>query len=203
MTDPTAEDGRPAFPPPFSERGASGTAYPEGSRKLFGEHEIRRAVSRLGGDVRSAYEGQELTVVAVLHGAMVFTADLIRELDMPVFLETVTASSYRGEATRPGDLEVRMESAAHLRGRHVLLVDDILDTGRTLCWLRSELERYEPHSLRIAALLDKPSRRVEPVRADFVGFEIPDEFVVGYGLDYDGRYRNLPDILALNSGGHD
>lgn len=166
-------------------------------KMLFRGGAIAREVARLGREVRAAYGHREITVVTVLHGALVFTADLIRELDMPLRLETVTASSYRGQTTRPNELDVRVTSMEHLAGRDVLVVDDILDTGRTLARVTEDLLRFDPSSLRIAVLLDKPSRREVPVRADFVGFEIPDLFVVGYGLDYDGRFRNLPDILAL------
>ena len=174
-----------------------------GSRTLLNPVELHKAVSHIGRQINEHYGEQELTVVAVLHGAIVFTADLIRELRMPVRLETVTASSYRKDARRPGDLVVRMEEKQHLRGRHVLLVDDILDTGNTLSRLREDIAAFEPASLRIAVLLDKPSRRETDVTADFAGHEIPDLFVVGYGLDLDGRYRNLPQILALQAEGSD
>ena len=174
-----------------------------GSRTLLNPVELHKAVSHIGRQINEHYGEEELTVVAVLHGAIVFTADLIRELRMPVRLETVTASSYRRDARRPGDLVVRMEEKQHLRGRHVLLVDDILDTGNTLARLREDIASFEPASLRIAVLLDKPSRRETDVSADFAGHEIPDLFVVGYGLDLDGRYRNLPQILALQPEGGD
>ncbi|MCB9898734.1 MAG: hypoxanthine phosphoribosyltransferase [Planctomycetes bacterium] len=167
---------------------------------LFRGGHIAREVARLGREVRAVYGMGEITVVTVLHGALVFTADLIRELDMPVRLETVTASSYRGQTTRPNELDVRVTSLEHLKGKDVLVVDDILDTGNTLSRVTRDLQRFEPRSTRIAVLLDKPSRREVAVTADFVGFEIPDLFVIGYGLDYDGRYRNLPDILALDPG---
>ncbi|GJM21418.1 MAG: hypoxanthine phosphoribosyltransferase [Planctomycetota bacterium] len=168
-----------------------------GATTLLDPVELHKAVSHVGRQINDYYGEKELTVVAVLHGAIVFTADLIRELRMPVRIETVTASSYHRDARRPGDLVVRMEEKQHLRGRHVLLVDDILDTGGTLSRLREEIAAFEPASLRIAVLLDKPSRREVDVHADFAGHEIPDLFVVGYGLDLDGRYRNLPQILAL------
>ena len=187
----------PSMPDASSPRTRGAADLPAGARVLFDRDAIRAAVDRLGADVRATYGDDPLTVVAVLHGALVFTADLIRRLDMPVQLETVTARSYRGDATTPGDLELRLEDAAHLTGRHVLVVDDILDTGRTLARLTTALETHRPASLRRAVLLDKPSRRVEPVTAEFVGLEVPDLFVVGYGLDHDGRWRNLPDIHAL------
>lgn len=171
--------------------------YPTPSQLLYGGPEIAATVYRMGRDIRSVYGQEDLTVVAVLHGAIVFCADLIRQLDMPLRLETVSARSYRGDATTPGDLAVQFDCADALHDRHVLLVEDILDTGRTLSRLKQEVSDCAPRSLRIATLLDKPSRRIVPLEADFVGFQIPDLFVVGYGLDHDGRWRNLPDILAL------
>lgn len=171
--------------------------YPENAQLLYGGPEIAATVYRMGRDVRAVYGQEELTVVAVLNGAIIFCADLIRHLDMPLQLQTVSASSYHGDATSAGDLSVSVTCHDSLRDRHVLLVEDILDTGRTLSRLRDEINKANPRSLRIATLLDKPSRRIVPVQADFVGFQIPDLFVVGCGLDHDGRWRNLPDILAL------
>jgi hypoxanthine phosphoribosyltransferase len=179
------------------DSGSADLGHPAPGERLFDQRQIAGAVARLGREVSEVYGSREITVVAVLHGALVFVADLIRQLDMPLRLETVVASSYRGDAENPGRLEVRMESLDHLRRRHVLLVDDILDTGRTLARIRGDLAALQPASLRTAVLLDKPSRRLMDIRADFVGFEIPDLFVVGYGLDHDGRSRNLPDIVAL------
>ncbi len=168
---------------------------------LISQAQIRTAVVRLGAEINERYGAHELTVVSVLHGALVFTADLIRRLDMPVRLHTVSARSYHAQATAPGELQVQADGLAELRDRHVLLVDDILDTGRTLAHLSTLIRAASPASLRLVALLDKPSRRSTPVQADFVGFEIPDVFVVGYGLDHDGRFRNLPDISVLAPAG--
>jgi hypoxanthine phosphoribosyltransferase len=170
-------------------------------RKLIPGHRIRAEVTALGRRISAAFAGKELTVVCVLDGALLFTADLVRELELPLRLETVAARSYRDGATAPGALQLRLECAERLRGRHVLVVDDILDTGRTLAAARDAIRMAEPASLRIAVLLDKPKRRVVPVQADYVGFEIPDVFVVGYGMDHDGHYRNLPDVCVLSEGG--
>ena len=184
--------------------GAPGTAgaaprngYPAGSQVLFTGAEIAAAVDRLAAEVRAVYGEQELVVIAVLHGGLVFAADLIRRLDLPLRLGVVLASSYRGAATAPGSLQLLLEPTSDVAGRHVLLVDDILDTGRTLTRLREQLLARGPRSVRTAALLDKPSRRAVPIEADFRGLVIPDLFVVGYGLDWNERYRNLPDIVAL------
>ena len=174
--------------------------YPEGCQVLFTGAEIRAAVERLAREIKAVYGNDELTVVCVLHGGLIFAADLMRLLDMPVRLGVVLASSYRGSATSPGVLQVHMHPSLDLRGRHVLLLDDILDTGRTLLRLREDLRALEPASVRLVTLVDKPSRRVVPLQADFCGFTIPDLFVVGYGLDWNERYRNLPDIVALPAG---
>jgi hypoxanthine phosphoribosyltransferase len=187
MTTPAGATGMPPT-----------TGYPDNAQLLYGGPEIAATVYRMGREIRAVYGQEDLTVVAVLHGAIVFCADLIRQLDMPLQLETVSARSYRGDATSPGELKVVLECAAALKDKHVLLVEDILDTGRTLSRLSQDVAACEPRSLRIATLLDKPERRLTEVEADFTGFQIPDLFVVGYGLDHDGRWRNLPDILALH-----
>jgi len=174
--------------------------YPSGCQVLFTGEEIGAAVERLGGEVRATYGREELTVVVVLHGGLVFAADLMRRLDMPIRLGVALASSYRGAATEPGELHVQLHPGLDVKGRQVLLVDDILDTGRTLLRLRDEIRAQDARSVRLATLVDKPSRRVAPLNADFTGFTIPDLFIVGYGLDWNERYRNLPDIVALPRG---
>ncbi len=174
--------------------------YPRGCQVLFTGAEIRLAVERLAREIKAVYGDEELTIVCVLHGGLIFAADLMRLLDMPVRLGVVLASSYRGTATRPGDLQVQIHPSLDLTGRHVLLLDDILDTGRTLTRLRDELRELGPASVRLVTLVDKPSRRVAPLQSDFCGFSIPDLFVVGYGLDWNEHYRNLPDIVALPAG---
>ncbi len=184
----------------MSERATQfGPISPANSRQLFGPDEIRHAVDQLGLAIRKRYGTRPLTVVVALKGALVFSADLIRRLDMPVHLMTVTARSYRGADTTPGALELSLSDLESLSGRDVLIVDDILDTGRTLSAVATELRRLGPASLSSVVLLDKPSRRQVDLQADFVGFTIEDHFVVGYGLDHDGLYRNLPFILALET----
>jgi hypoxanthine phosphoribosyltransferase len=177
-----------------------GPATPPGSTQLFAPDEIRHAVDRLGLSIRECYGQGDLTVVVALKGALVFAADLIRRLDMPIRLRTVTARSYREESTLPGTLDLDLSGLGELHGRDVLIVDDILDTGRTMSALLTEVRKLSPTSLRSAVLLDKPSRREVPVQADFTGFHIEDHFVVGYGLDHDGLYRNFPFIVALGTG---
>jgi hypoxanthine phosphoribosyltransferase len=187
-------DASPAAPAPPRD------LRPPGSRVLFTGDEIRAAVERLAQQIRATYGDEELTLVAVLHGGLVFAADLMRRLDMPLRLGVVLASSYRGTDTSPGALDIRLLPSLDLAGRHVLLLDDILDTGRTLARLREEIAALGARSVRLVVLLDKPSRRATPLQADFTGFTIPDLFVVGYGLDWNERCRNLPDIVALAEG---
>lgn len=174
--------------------------YPAGAQVLFQGSEIHAKVAEMATGIREVYGDEEITIVAVLHGALIFVADLMRALPMPMHLTAVVASSYRGAATSPGELEISLNSELDIADRHVLLVDDILDTGRTLHRLKQVVATQKPRSVRVAALVDKPSRRVAELQADFVGFEIPDLFIVGYGLDYNGHYRNLPDIVALPAG---
>jgi len=142
------------------------------------------------------YRGRELVVVSLLNGTVMFLADLIRHLSLPLRLDFIGVSSY-GAGTTSGELIFTKELRLDVRGRDVLLVDDILDTGRTMKRVLGKLRRLRPRRIRTCVLLDKPSRRVERVQADYVGFTIPDLFVIGYGLDYAERFRNLPFVGVL------
>src|SRR5690606_4965018 len=137
-----------------------------------------------------------ITCIGVLRGAVPFMADLTRAIPGPVFCEYLGVSSYRGTEST-GAVQLRQDLGAKIAGQHCILVEDIVDTGTTVEWLLRMLGEQPPASLRVATLLDKPSRRVVPVPIDYVGFRVPDVFVVGYGLDYDGLYRNLPHVAAL------
>lgn len=163
---------------------------------LISEAQIARRVRELTAQLERDYAGRELVVVALLTGTVMFLADLIRHLSLPLRLDFIGVSSY-GAGTESGELVITKELRLEVRGRDVLVVDDILDTGRTLQRVLTKLRALNPRQLRACVLLDKPQRRTEQVAADYVGFEIPDFFVVGYGLDFAERYRNLPFIGVL------
>ena len=168
-------------------------------RILFSESEILAGIDRLSVEVSEVYSGAELTVVAVLKGSCIFVADLVRRLPNPLEMAFVAARSY-GDSTVSGDLEVELlPSRSELAGRRLLLVDDILDTGRTLLHVRTALLDRGAAEVRTCVFLDKPARRVIDIEPDFRVFEVEDQFVVGYGLDHAGRYRNLPFVGTLRS----
>jgi hypoxanthine phosphoribosyltransferase len=165
-------------------------------RVLITEARLARRIRAMSRDIERDFAGLELVVVSLLNGTVMFLADLIRRLSLPLRLDFMGVSSY-GAATRPGALVFTKELRLGVRGRDVLLVDDILDTGRTLAAVVARLRALRPRRIRTCVLLNKAARRLEPIRADYVGFEIPDFFVVGYGLDYAERYRNLPFVGVL------
>lgn len=164
---------------------------------LISAAEIQKRIDQMSADILRHYEGQPITIVGVLTGCLVFLADLIRRLDQPLRVALVQASSYRGKTTTSGSLHVQDELLPDLRGRHILLLDDILDSGQTLGQLASHLRGLGAASVRIAVLLRKQGRQKVALEPEFCGFTIPDEFVVGYGLDYNDEYRNLPYIGIL------
>ena len=163
---------------------------------LITQQRIARRVRQMAVEIERDHQGRETVVVALLNGTVMFLADLIRHLSLPVRLHFMGVSSY-GLGTESGDLIFTKELRLDVRGRDVLLVDDILDTGRTLNRVLGKLRALKPRRIRTCVLLDKKARRVEDVEADYVGFEIPDLFVVGYGLDFAERYRNLPFVGVL------
>jgi hypoxanthine phosphoribosyltransferase len=164
---------------------------------LLPAERIQERVAAMAGEVAADYAGRAVTIIGVLTGSLIFLADFVRHLSLPLRIGLIQASSYRGAATTPGDLRIIPELTPDVRGRHVLLLDDILDTGQTLSHLRRHLDGLEPASLRMAVLLRKTGRQRVPLEPDYCGFEIPDAFVVGYGLDYDDQYRQLPYIAVL------
>lgn len=163
---------------------------------LITQAQLARRIRRLSEEIERDFRGREMVVVSLLSGTVMFLADLIRHLSLPLRLDFIGVSSY-GSGTTSGELVFTKELRLDVRGRDVLLVDDILDTGRTMKRVLAKLRPLKPRRIKTCVLLDKPARRVEKVRADYVGFEIPDLFVIGYGLDYAERYRNLPFVGVL------
>jgi hypoxanthine phosphoribosyltransferase len=153
---------------------------------------LTQRVQELASEISTDYAEKSLLVVGVLHGAYVFMADLVRQLKIPVRCAFVMVSTYGDDTVSSGQVKLRLDVTQPVEGEHVLLVDDIVDTGISVDWLLNHIKRRDPASLRLCALLDKPARRRVPVEIDYLGFEIPDHFVVGYGIDCAGRYRDLP-----------
>lgn len=166
-------------------------------RVLVDQAAIKRRLRQLGREITASYEGREIAVIAIINGAIIFVADLIRELHLPIQLDCVRVSSYRDETKPIQKPEIIDRVRLDLQGLDVLVIDDILDTGKTLKRVCEILRSMGPASLKTCVLLDKQTSRSVAFEADFVGFEIPDEFVVGYGLDFAERYRQLPCIGVL------
>jgi hypoxanthine phosphoribosyltransferase len=166
-------------------------------RVLLSAAEIERRVAEMASEIALCFEGQEVTALGILNGAFVFLSDLLRALPCPTRVGFLHASSY-GDGTRPGELAVETVGPLDLADRDVLIVEDILDTGRSLKRITEVVSEAGPSSLRVAVLLDKTDRREVPAQADHIGFTVPDEFLVGYGLDYAGRYRHLPYVGVLS-----
>lgn len=166
-------------------------------RVLLSEDEIREKVRELGGKITTDYKNSNLMLVTVLKGAVVFLADLMRQIDVPAEIDFMVVSSYGSGVKSSGVVKIVKDLDVPLAGKDILIVEDILDSGLTLSYIKELLESRGPRSIRIATLLDKPSRRKVDLQADYIGFSVPDEFVIGYGLDYDEKYRNLPYIGIL------
>ncbi len=203
-TRATSEPARPdaATPPRLAGRPVTGgyVVPPQWradlEQVLIPAPQLRRRVGEIARALTRDYAGGDLLLVPLLTGTIIFLADLLRCLSLPLRVDFLGVSSYR-DGTVSRELILTKELRLEARDRHVLLVDDILDTGRTLAWVQAKLRALRPRSLRTCVLLDKPARRLEPVQADYVGFTIPDVFVVGYGLDFAERYRNLPFVGVL------
>jgi len=159
--------------------------------------EIDDAVARLAADIRHDYPGGGLLLISILKGSFIFTADLIRRINLPLEVHFIQLSSYGERMESSGEIRLVQPLDCPVKGRHVLVVEDIVDTGNTLSFFMANLKKEEPASLKLCSLLDKPSRRVTPVTIDYLGFTIPDRFVVGYGIDWDEKFRYLQDICVL------
>ena len=166
-------------------------------RTLFSQEEIDRRLDELAAEINRDYAGKEPMLISVLRGSFVFMADLTRKITLPCTVDFMAVSSYGKGTTSSGQVQITKDLSDDIEGKDILVVEDILDSGNTLSYLMKLLQARHPASIRLCTLLDKPERRVVPVQADYVGFTIPDEFVVGYGLDYAEKYRNLPYIGVL------
>ncbi|WP_294540186.1 hypoxanthine phosphoribosyltransferase [uncultured Gemmiger sp.] len=165
---------------------------------LVSEEQLQAKVAELGAQISADYEGRDLLLVSILKGAVVFMADLMRAVTIPCAIDFMVVSSYGGANTSStGLVKIIKDLDQDLSGKDVLIVEDILDTGITLSHLMPMLQMRKPNSLRLCTILSKPSRRKADIEPDYCGFEVPDEFVVGYGLDYDEKYRNLPYVGVL------
>ncbi len=164
---------------------------------LLSANQIQGRIETLAAEIARDYHDRSVTIVGVLTGCLIFLADLVRHLDLPLRIGLIQASSYRGAVTTPGELHVDPALVPDVRGRHVLLLDDILDTGQTLAYLVDHLKGLGATSVQVAVLLRKHGRQKVPLEPDYCGFEIPDAFVVGYGLDFNDEYRHLPYIGVL------
>lgn len=164
---------------------------------LFSREELEEKTQELGRKISEDYEGRDILVISLLKGAFVFTADLVREINVPVEIDFMTTSSYgHGEETS-GNVKLINDINACVKDRDVLIVDDIMDSGYTMEKVRKYIDSKDPRSIKICTMLDKPSRRKVDLRPDYVGFSIPDVFIVGYGLNYENHYRNVPYIFSF------
>ena len=165
---------------------------------LFDEYTLANTVERLGTQISRDYQGQELLVICILKGASVFMADLIRKIDLPIQIDFMAVSSYGHSTQSSGVVKINKDLDTDIENRHILIVEDIIDSGLTLKYLSENLQSRRPKSLKICTLLDKPERRKTHLSIDYTGFEIPDVFIVGYGIDYAEHYRNLPYIGVIS-----
>ncbi|MBQ9068917.1 MAG: hypoxanthine phosphoribosyltransferase [Eggerthellaceae bacterium] len=167
------------------------------SRILFSEQQIAQRVKEMGAQIASDHPDQSMLVISVLRGAAIFMADLVRAIDLPVEMDYMAVSSYGSGTKTSGVVQILKDTTASVEGRHVLIAEDILDSGLTLQYLISSLQARNPASIEVAALLVKHAKRQADIDCNYIGFACPDEFIVGYGLDYAERYRNLPYIGVL------
>ena len=172
--------------------------HPDGIKILFSEEQLAQKVTQLAQQISADFAGKELLVIGILKGATIFLADLVRKITVPTYYDFMAVSSYGSATTSSGTVRLLKDLDYNIEDRHILIVEDIVDTGLTLNYLLENLNSRKPASISLCALLDKPSRRVKSVTINYCGYAIPDEFVVGYGLDYNEAYRNLPYIMVLD-----
>lgn len=164
---------------------------------MYSKEQIEAKVKELGAQITTDYQGKDLLVVGILKGALIFMADLVRNINVPISFDFMAVSSYGASTESSGVVRILKDLERSIEGKHVLIVEDVVDTGLTLKYLLENLKARKPASIKVCTLLDKPDRRRADVKADYNGFVIPDEFVVGYGLDYAERYRETPYIFVL------
>ena len=164
---------------------------------LVSEKQLKKRIREMAEEITRDYAGKAPLMVGILRGSVIFMADLVRQIDLPISMDFMVVSSYGAGTVSSGLVNIRKDLEEDIRGRDVIIVEDILDTGNTLVKLTAELLRREPASLKLCVMLDKPSRRTTPIKADYVGFSIPDAYVVGFGLDFDQCYRQLPYVGVL------
>jgi len=166
--------------------------------KLFTQEQLKTRIAELGKEVSAKFRGEEVTFICILKGSMIFCSDLMREMTVPLEVDFITASSYEG-TNSTGEVNIKFEFTKSLKGKNILVVEDIVDTGLTIKETMAALKKLEPKTLGLVSLLSKPSRREHEVAIDYLGFEIEDHFVIGYGLDLDQKYRELPYIGLYKS----
>ena len=171
--------------------------HPDVEQVLYSEQELRQRVKELGCQITADYAGREPLLVSVLRGSYIFMADLTRAINLSVTVDFMVVSSYGAGTASYGQVEIKKDLSDSIEGRDLLIVEDILDSGNTLYYLMDVLRARKPASIRICTLMDKPERRTKPITANYVGFTIPDAFIVGYGLDFNEKYRNLPYVGVL------
>lgn len=172
--------------------------YSDVSKILFTKEQIAKRVAELGKEISDKYRGEEVLMVCVLKGSSVFYADLVRAMDIPVEFDFIHVSSYEGSVTT-GEVKINKDLTVDIKGKNIVIVEDIIDTGVTMKALVPMLLARGPKSVSVCAMLDKPARRRVDFKGDYIGFEIPDEFVIGYGLDYAHKYRNIPEICVFDT----
>lgn len=172
--------------------------HPDIKQVLYTEEQLRSRVQEVGAQITADYAGRQPLLISVLRGSYIFMADLTRAIDLDVTVDFMAVSSYGAGTASSGQVEIKKDLSDSIEGKDLIIVEDILDSGNTLYYLMDVLRARKPASIRICALMDKPERRTKPITADYVGFTIPDAFIVGYGLDYAEKYRNLPYVGVLN-----
>jgi hypoxanthine phosphoribosyltransferase len=172
--------------------------HPDGERVLFTREQIQSRVAGMGAEISRDYRDKDLLIIGILKGAVIFMSDLVRNIKVPLCFDFMAISSYGASTKSSGVVRILKDLDRPIENRHALIVEDIVDTGLTLNYLVDNLKARGPASLRVCTLLDKPASRIVPVEINYNGFIVPNEFIVGYGLDYDGRYRNFPYIMVLN-----